>query len=355
LKLAPAREAATIGSVVTNLFDELDEAEAALVRARDGVEQFRASLLHAACTGQLTAAWREASPPAETGADLLRRILDERRTAWERTERARLEARGNMPRGDAWKARYVEPTPPDLTDLPRLPEGWVWASLEQICEIVGGITVDSKRDGSDLIEVPYLRVANVQRGYLKLAQMKTIKAPPVIIEKLLLQPNDLLMNEGGDRDKLGRGWVWNGELPACIHQNHVYRARPYLASIDARFLSHYLNEIGRAFFFDAATQTVNLASVNMSKVSRAPVPFPPEAEIAEIIRMVGDMLAQTERGMTAAEQTQELRQSILHAAFTGRLVPQNSTDEPAAALLARVRATAAPSHRARRTTAAVSA
>ena len=141
--------------------------------------------------------------------------------------------------------------------MPPLPAGWEWAALGQVCEIVGGITVDSKRDGADLVEVPYLRVANVQRGYLKLQQVKTIKAPPAAIAKIALRPNDLLMNEGGDRDKLGRGWVWNGEIPNCIHQNHVYRARPFLAAIDARFLSHYFNEIGRAFFFDAATQTVN--------------------------------------------------------------------------------------------------
>jgi type I restriction enzyme S subunit len=241
----------------------------------------------------------------------------------------------------------VEPAPIDDADLSALPAGWRWAALEQVCEIVGGITVDSKRDGADLVEVPYLRVANVQRGYLKLHQMKTIKAPPAAVAKLALRPNDLLMNEGGDRDKLGRGWVWNGEIPNCIHQNHVYRARPYLASVDARFLSHYFNEIGRAFFSDAATQTVNLASVNMSKVSRAPVPIPPAAEIAEIMQRIADTLEQTESALAQAEQASQLRQSILHAAFTGRLVPQDPADEPAAALLARLRAAPPPARRTR--------
>ena len=150
MPVPPRAEQTRIATAVNALFEELDEAEAALARAREGVEQFRASLLHAACTGQLTAAWRRDKPPAETGADLLRRILAERRTTWERAERARLEARGTMPRGDAWKARYAEPVAPDLTDLPDLPEGWVWASVDQLTDFRGnGLSRAPDGDDSD--------------------------------------------------------------------------------------------------------------------------------------------------------------------------------------------------------------
>src|SRR5437868_1883761 len=125
-------------------------------------------------------------------------------------------------------ARNRQQTEPvDYSTLPKLPPGWCWTSLETIADIEGGITKDQKRrhDGP-VREVPYLRVANVQRGYLDLTELKTILATEEEIESLRLCPGDILFTEGGDRDKLGRGWVWNGEVEECIHQNHIFRARP---------------------------------------------------------------------------------------------------------------------------------
>ena len=141
----PLAEQRRIATEIDTLFADLDTAEAALERAREGVEQFRASLLHAACTGALTAAWREANPPTETGADLLRRILAERRATWERTEHARLTAKGTVPKGDAWKARYVEPAPAETHAMPVLPIGWTWARLEQLGPIMTGTTPSRSR------------------------------------------------------------------------------------------------------------------------------------------------------------------------------------------------------------------
>lgn len=98
---------------------------------------------------------------------------------------------------------------------------WPWTTLGDIAEIAGGVTKDSKRqDDPGLVEVPYLRVANVQRGFLDLGSVATIRVAPEKVSALALRPGDVLFNEGGDRDKLGRGWVWNGEIEPCIHQNH---------------------------------------------------------------------------------------------------------------------------------------
>ena len=349
IPVPPNAEQARIVAAIEALFTDLDEAEAALSRARAGLGTYRASLLHAACTGQLTAAWRASRPPpAEDGPALLRRILAERRAAWERAEHARMQARGKPPTGEAWKARYQKPPAPDAIGLPKLPEGWTWASLEQLCAIVGGITVDAKRTGAGLASVPYLRVANVQRGRLDLSHVKMIQAPADKAAALCLLPNDVLLNEGGDRDKVGRGWVWSGELPDCIHQNHVFRARPYLPDLDGRFISHFLNEVGRAYFLDAAIQTTNLASLSMSKVSRVALPVPPPHELREIVAMIADALEAFETVDLCPPEASTLRQSILSAAFTGRLVPQDPADEPAAALLARLRAEPRPVVRARR-------
>ena len=336
--LPPLVEQLRIVKAVDSLFTELDEAEAALTRAQASLADYRASLLHAACIGQLTAAWRASRPhPAEDGPALLRRILAKRQAAWERAELARLHTRGKPPAGDAWKARYQEPTGADTDGLLTLPDGWTWASLEQLCSIVGGITVDAKRTGIGLAAVPYLRVANVQRGRLDLSQVKMLQAPSDRIEALRLVPNDVLLNEGGDRDKVGRGWVWAGELPLCIHQNHIFRARPCLPEMDGRFISHCLNEIGRAYFLDAAIQTTNLASISMAKVSRVPIPVPPLEELRQIVKLIASGLEDAEAGNALVADIATLRQSILHAAFTGRLVPQDPTDEPAAVLLARLR------------------
>ena len=338
IPLAPVAEQARIAKEAKRLLAEVDEAEAVLTRARASLADYRVSLLHAACIGQLTAAWRASRPqPAEDGPALLRRILAERRAVWERAELARLHARGKPPAGDAWKARYREPAGPDVDGLLTLPGGWMWASLEQLCFIVGGITVDAKRTGSSLAAVPYLRVANVQRGKLDLSQVKMLQAPFDRIEALRLVPNDVLLNEGGDRDKVGRGWVWTGELPLCIHQNHIFRARPCLPDMDGRFISHYLNETGRAYFLDAAIQTTNLAPISMAKITRVPVPVPPSDELHKIVKLIADGLEEAEAGDARTTDIATLRQSILHAAFTGRLVPQDPADEPAAVLLARLR------------------
>jgi hypothetical protein len=147
----------------------------------------------------------------EPASVLLERILTERRRRWSESGK---------------KGKYQEPTPPDITNLPKLPEGWCWATVDMLADVKGGVTKGQKRKlGECLREVLYLRVANVQRGYLDLSEVKTIEATEAEIRDLRLEIGDILFNEGGDRDKLGRGWVWAGELPECIHQNHVFRAR----------------------------------------------------------------------------------------------------------------------------------
>src|SRR4051794_17800227 len=110
--------------------------------------------------------------------------------------------------------------------LSELPPGWVWARLSDIAEIKGGLTKGQKRKPDDFLRtVPYLRVANVQRGFLDLSEVKEIEATDVEVREMKLVPGDVLFTEGGDRDKLGRGWIWRGEILECVHQNHIFRAR----------------------------------------------------------------------------------------------------------------------------------
>jgi type I restriction enzyme, S subunit len=250
--IAPAAQQPRIVARIDELFAEIAEGEAALERARQGLDTWRRALLKAAVTGELTRDWREANRPTETGADLLARIRAEHGSSGQKILRRRKSA---------------EAVPLDIAALLLLPEGWVWARLSDLGEVIGGVTVDKKRKPVDPIEVPYLRVANVQRGYLDLSEVKTIRVERSVANKLGLKSNDILFNEGGDRDKIGRGWVWQAELPVCIHQNHVFRVRPHREGINPFFVSYYANEIGRTFFIEKGTQTTNLASISLSKIS----------------------------------------------------------------------------------------
>lgn len=334
IPLAPLAEQRRIVARVDALFAEIAWGEAALASARKGLGVFRRALLKAAVTGELTRDWRAANPPSETGQDLLARI------AKQRAAKAPAKGRGR----DAAQL--------DIAGLPELPEAWAWTTLGEIGEIVGGATVDKKRKPFDPVTVPYLRVANVQRGHVDLSEVKTIVVERASAEKLRLIVGDLLLNEGGDRDKIGRGWVWDGVVPNMIHQNHVFRVRLHNQALNPFFVSHYANEMGRRFFIEEGKQTTNLASISLSKISMLPVPIPPPAETAEILRRVSDALAASADTLAVldaeAADAARLKQSILKAAFEGRLAPQDESDESASALLARLAATTPAATPARR-------
>ena len=153
---------------------------------------------------------------------------------------------------------------------------------------------------------------------------------------------DILFTEGGDRDKLGRGWVWKGEIDRCIHQNHVFRSRLLLSEMHPEFVSWWGNSFGQIFFEQSGKQTTNLASINLSVLSSFPVPLPPLAEQHRIVAEVDRRLSVIQQAEAAVEanlaRADRLRQSILKQAFSGRLVPQDPDDEPASVLLERIRA-----------------
>jgi type I restriction enzyme, S subunit len=292
-------------------FTRLDAGVAGLRRVQANLKRYRAAVLKAACEGTLVPTEaelaRQEGRTYETGAQLLERILTERHKNW---------------RG---RGQYKFPTAADGAKLGILPEGWVWAVLDALADIKGGITKDQGRKHSAPVRsVPYLRVANVQRGYIDLTEVKEIVTTEDEIQQLALKPGDVLFNEGGDRDKLGRGWIWNGELPECIHQNHVFRARLYVAELSPKLVSWYANTFGQRFFFDEGKHTTNLASISMSKLKGLPVPIPPLAEQTRIVAEVERRLSVVEEleGAVNAnlQRATRLRQSILQRAFEGNLL-----------------------------------
>jgi type I restriction enzyme S subunit len=230
-----------------------------------------------------------------------------------------------------------------------LPPQWAEATLDEIAEIQGGIQKGKKRSSSlPLRDVPYLRVANVQRGYLDLDVVQSIQATEEEISQLCLQVGDVLFNEGGDRDKLGRGWIWTGALSECIHQNHVFRARIIDRILNPKLLSWYGNTLGQQYFFDEGKQTTNLASLNSSKLKALPVLVPPQAEQHRIVEAIESYLTRLDDAMATLERVQRnlerYRASVLKAAVEGRLVPteaelaraESREYEPASVLLERI-------------------
>ncbi|PSJ26040.1 restriction endonuclease subunit S [Streptosporangium nondiastaticum] len=237
----------------------------------------------------------------------------------------------------------IEPADVDDGTLPDLPAGWQWRRLEEIADVVGGVTKDSKKQSNpEYVEVPYLRVANVQRGQILLDRVETIRVPAKKAESLKLEVGDVLLNEGGDRDKLGRGWVWEGQIENCIHQNHVFRARITGDALDPRLLAWHANAFGKNWCDRNGKQTVNLASISLRRIKLLPIPVPPRSVQEDLVKSIESRLAEVEAARQMAQevsrQGENLRGALLHAAFTGSLVAQDPDDEPASALLDRIRA-----------------
>ena len=320
--LAPNREQHRIVDRIEELFSRLDAGVAALQRAKAQLRRYRQAVLKAAVEGRLTEDWRRAHPEVELAKVLLKRIigLSQKKSS----------------------KKYSDPRELAITGFPSLPESWLWVRLDSIASLKGGITKDAQRRINNGRKVPYLRVANVQRGYLDLNQIKEIKASEEVISELILECGDILFNEGGDRDKLGRGWIWQGELPECIHQNHVFRARLYSNEVSNKFVSWFGNTYGQEYFLKEGKQTTNLASINLTKLSAFPVPLPPNEEQIVIVEEIEKRISMANESEKKIDQSlkraSRLRQSILKRAFEGKLVTQDTNDEHAKVLLERIEA-----------------
>jgi len=155
---------------------------------------------------------------------------------------------------------------------------WPTARLGDIAEVVSGITKGRKLNEKRTNTVPYLRVANVQAGYIDLSELKQIDALPEEVAQLALRTGDVVLTEGGDHDKLGRGAMWEYDVPNCIHQNHIFRVRLREHAVSPTFFVTYLQtNAARSYFLRSAKRTTNLASINMTQLRDLPVPVPSRA------------------------------------------------------------------------------
>ncbi|TQE99921.1 MAG: hypothetical protein FKY71_06075 [Spiribacter salinus] len=189
--------------------------------------------------------------------------------------------------------------------------------LGEVADIAAGITLGRKDPEEELFEVPYLRVANVQDGRLDLDDLKTVKATKREIEKWSLLPGDLLLTEGGDPDKLGRGACWEGQIPRCIHQNHIFRVRLPADYFDPDFVSYQMaSPYGKSYFFAHAKKTTGIASINQKVLKAFPLHAPSKSTQREIKVILQQQLAAVATASGAASKVVKDTVALKTSAYT---------------------------------------
>lgn len=212
-------------------------------------------------------------------------------------------------------------------ELGSIPAHWEVKRLKFLGEVRSGVAKGKDLGEAETVSLPYLRVANVQDGYVDLSEVLEIEVAATDAARYLLKSGDVLMNEGGDNDKLGRGTVWQGQIDPCIHQNHVFAVRlndPGDAEWVAKFTS---TDAARTYFFLRSKQSTNLASINQTNVRELPVPMPPAHERAMLLEELNRFTSAVDLLCTHAQahiaRLREYRSSLISAAVTGQLeVPQ---------------------------------
>jgi type I restriction enzyme S subunit len=199
--------------------------------------------------------------------------------------------------------------------------GFKVTPLGDLADVRSGVTKGRKLGSKETVEAPYLRVANVQDGYLDLSEVRTIEVLPQDIERYRLEDGDILMIEGcGNPNYLGRGCIWQNQIPGCIHQNHIFRVRTHRGRLLPEFLASLLRtKYANGYFLACAKNSSGLSNINSTQVKAFPVPEPPLvlqqtfvsalAQWEQINRRLTDGLAESKR----------LFQGLMQRAFTGAL------------------------------------
>lgn len=284
LPLPPLAEQQRIVDRIESLFAKLDQAKELAQNALDCFETRKAAILHKAFTGELTAKWRE-----EHGVGM---------------------------------------------------DSWQTIPLAELAYIQTGLA-KGKENNSVTTTMPYLRVANVQDGYLDLSEIKLITVEKDKIERYRLKEGDVLFTEGGDYDKLGRGTVWRAEIDNCLHQNHVFAVRPEPAVLNSFYLAYLASSrYGKTYFLSCSKQTTNLASINSAQLKAFPVFCPSIMEQQEIVHLLDTLIEEEQCANYKLEplldQISLMKKSILALAFRGELVTNDPSEESALEFLKEV-------------------
>jgi type I restriction enzyme S subunit len=340
-RLCPLPEQARIVEKLEELLSDLDAGVAELKAAQRKLAQYRQSLLKAAVEGVLTADWRaDHGKPQEAGAELLQRILSVRRARWAQKQLAKFAEQGKTPLRD-WQAKYTEPVAPDPTDLPPLPVGWVWASLGQLLESM----TSGSRDWAPYYDrgvCTFVMAQNVRPWRPDFTFRQLVDPPPNDRDRARsrVEKDDLLITiVGANTGQCCR-------VPQELEEHFVCQSVALLRATEksmSEFLNAVLNsnEHGQRQFREM-NYGAGRPHLSFEQIESVLVPVPPVAEQEQILSVIAAGARQMEaievEIAKALRQTVAQRKNLLKAAFSGQLVPQDSNDEPASELLARIRA-----------------
>ena len=334
--VAPLNEQRRIVAKIEELTARSRRAREALEAVPPLLEQLRQSVLAAAFSGRLTADWREKNKDLEPASVLLDRIRAERRRRWEKNELTKLRAKGKEPKDDRWKAKYNEPDPVDPTGLPELPEGWCWASVAELGDVVTGTTPSSKSQGFFGVELPFVTPTDLDSGFNVKTARRYLSRKGAEHARVLPAGSVMVTCIGATIGKTGVARV------ECTTNQQVNSVLPPRELVATNWLYwHFVSPFGYRSVLDNSSSTT-LPILNKSRFEELAVAIPPldEQKIIDGVLRASleahdDVLMQIS---SLLGTTHTLDQSILARAFRGELVPQDPNDEPASILLERIRA-----------------
>jgi type I restriction enzyme S subunit len=200
------------------------------------------------------------------------------------------------------------------------PMGWKECELQSHADIKSGVTKGRKFGDKKTVYAPYMRVANVQDGHLVLDDITEVEVLPSDVEKYKLIKNDILLTEGGDPDKLGRGAIWQGEVDSCIHQNHIFRVRLNGKYLLPEYASKLIGSSrGKRYFFKMAKQTTGIASINMGQLKKCPMLLPPMSLQNEFAKRAEKIEAQKAAMTASLSELEDTFHALMQRAFRGEM------------------------------------
>jgi type I restriction enzyme S subunit len=330
IPLPPLPEQHRIVAKIEELFTRLDAGVEALKKVKGQIKRYQQAVLKYAFEGKLTQQWREnvgtyGNTPIEPASALLERIKEQRKK----------EAKGKI----------KELPPVDTSELPELPEGWVWTRVGDVSKMIQYGTSEKAND--DPNGIPVIRMGNILDGKIVYDNLKYFPKEWPQLRDFILQDGDVLFNRTNSMELVGKTAVYKKYPPKAVFASYLIRIKLIEDSYRPELLSFFINSLyGRRYIASVVSQQVGQANVNGTKLSLMPIPLIPLPEQKKIVEEIETRLSIADNIEKIVEQSlkqsERLRQSILKRAFEGKLVPQDPTDEPASVLLERIKSNRQP-------------
>lgn len=346
--LPPLREQYRIVEKTEALFSELENGIEQLKTAQQQLKVYRQSVLKSAFEGKLTSEWRksqisrqkdggQANPKSQiTGMAAEPTVTYRPASAKELLERIKQE-REAQAKESGKKLKPIAPlTEKELAELPELPEGWSWVRLYEVAESSLGKMLDQQKNKGTLL--PYLRNINVRWGSFDVGNLAEMRVEDSESDRFGVKYGDLIVCEGGEP---GRCAIWRNQVPNMKIQKALHRVR-FINAVKAEYFFYFMLLSGMSDTLEKYFTGTTIKHLTGESLNQFPMPVCSPAEQHQIVQEIETRLSvcdKLEETITASlHQSEALRQSILKKAFEGKLVEQDPKDEPAGALLERIRA-----------------